>query len=74
MGYGRYIGYVATLAVALGVGAAVATTPGIAYALPADTGSESPTTGETAPTDTPIDTPTIRRRQRWIARAFAQTA
>ncbi len=58
MGYGRYIGYVATLAVALGVGAAVATTPGIAYALPADTGSESPTTGETAPTDTPTDTTT----------------
>ena len=52
MGYGRYIGYVGALAVALGVGAAVATTPGIAYALPADTGSESPTPGDTSPTDT----------------------
>jgi hypothetical protein len=36
MGYGRFIGYVGALAVALGVGAAVATTPGIAYALPED--------------------------------------
>ena len=52
MGYGRYIGYVGALAVALGVGAAVATTPGIAYALPADIGSESPTPGDTSPTDT----------------------
>jgi hypothetical protein len=51
MGYGRYIGYVGALAVALGVGAAVAT-PGIAYALPADTGSQSPTPGDTSPTDT----------------------
>jgi hypothetical protein len=52
MGYGRYIGYVGALAVALGVGAAVATTPGVAYALPADADSESPTTGDTSPTDT----------------------
>ena len=51
MGCGRYIGYVGALAVALGVGAAVATTPGIAYALPADTGSESPTPGDTSPTN-----------------------
>jgi hypothetical protein len=50
MGYGRYVGYIGALAVALGVGSAVAT-PGIAYGLPADTGSESPTPGETSPTD-----------------------
>ena len=49
MGYGRYIGYVGALAVALGVGAAVATTPGIAYALPAESSSESPSTGESSP-------------------------
>ena len=49
MGYGRHIGYVGALAVALGVGAAVATTPGIAYALPAESSSESPSTGESSP-------------------------
>ena len=48
MGYGRYIGYVGALAVALGVGSAVATTPGIAYALPAESSSESPSTGESS--------------------------
>ena len=46
MGYGRYIGYVGALAVALGVG--VATTPGIAYALPVESGQESPTTSESS--------------------------
>jgi hypothetical protein len=50
MGYGRYIGYIGALAVALGVGSAVAT-PGIAYGLPPDTGSEAPTPGGTSPTD-----------------------
>src|SRR6476646_9893099 len=49
MGYGRYIGYVGALAVALGVGAAVATTPGIAYALPAESSSDSPSSGESSP-------------------------
>ncbi len=48
MGYSRYIGYVGALAVALGVG--VATTPGIAYGLPAESGQESPTTGESSTT------------------------
>ena len=58
MGYGRYVGYIGALAVALGVGSAVAT-PGIAYGLPADTGSESPTPGETSPTDpSPPSSPT----------------
>ena len=50
MGYGRYIGYVGALSVALGVGAAVATTPGIAYALPAESSSDSPSTGESSST------------------------
>src|SRR3954462_218893 len=50
MDYGKYVGYIGALAVALGVGSAVAP-PGIAYGLPADTGSESPTPGETSPTD-----------------------
>src|SRR4051794_1348599 len=50
MDYGKYVGYIGALAVALGVGSAVAT-PGIAYGLPADTGSESPAPGETSPTD-----------------------
>src|SRR3954469_7842667 len=50
MNYGRDVGYIGALAVALGVGSAVAT-PGIAYGLPADTGSESPAPGETSPTD-----------------------
>ncbi len=57
MGCGKYIGYVGGLAVALGVG--MATTPGIAYALPTDAGSDSPTTGEsstTAPPSTPSTT------------------
>ena len=41
MGYVRHIGRVGALAVALGVGMAVATTPGIAYAEPSDSGSAS---------------------------------
>ena len=40
MGYARYIGRVGGLAVALGVGFAVATTPGVAWAEP-DAGSAS---------------------------------
>lgn len=54
MGYGRYIGYVGALAVALGVG--VATTPGIAYALPVDSGSETTTQSESSTTP-PSSTP-----------------
>ncbi len=41
MGYARYVGRVGGLAVALGVGIAVATTPGVAWAGPSDTGSTS---------------------------------
>src|SRR6476469_3251457 len=39
MGYARYVGRVGGLAVALGVGVAVATTPGVACAEPTDNGS-----------------------------------
>src|SRR5262249_34955429 len=41
MGYAKCIGRVGVLAVALGVGAAVAATPAIGYAAPADSGSSS---------------------------------
>ena len=44
MVYARYIGRVGALAVALGVGIAVASTPGIAYAQPSDPGSASSST------------------------------
>lgn len=41
MGYGRHVGRVGALAVALGVGLAVASTPGIAYADPSSDSSPS---------------------------------
>ena len=41
MGNSRYIGRVGRLAVALGVGMAIATTPGVAWAEPSDSGSGS---------------------------------
>ena len=40
MGYGRYIGRVGALAVTLGVGMAMAGTPGIAYADPSEGASD----------------------------------
>jgi hypothetical protein len=43
MGHAKYIGRVGGLAVALGVGVAVATTPGVAWAGPSDSGSSNPT-------------------------------
>lgn len=53
MGHARYIGRVGALAVTLGVGVAMATTPGLAYAEPtsdSSTSSESsPSTGADAP-------------------------
>ncbi len=70
MGYARHIGRVGALAVTLGVGAAIANTPGIAYAGPSDpsaTGDssptatssstkKSPTTKKSPPTnETPVD-------------------
>lgn len=47
MGHARYIGRVGALAVTLGVGVAVATTPGLAYADPT---SDSSTSSESSPT------------------------
>ncbi|MDT5331657.1 MAG: hypothetical protein QOF31_2954 [Mycobacterium sp.] len=44
MAHATYIGRVGALAVALGVGMAVASTPGIAYAQPSDSGSTSSST------------------------------
>ena len=52
-GYARYVGRVGALAVALGVGAAVGTMPGIAYATP-DTSSPSDTAG--SPSSSPDPT------------------
>ena len=43
MGYAKYVGRVGGLAVALGVGVAVATTPGAAWAGPSESGSSSST-------------------------------
>lgn len=48
MGYARYVGRVGGLAVALGVGVAVATTPGVAWAGPSDTGSSSTSSVDSA--------------------------
>ena len=56
MGYVRHIGRVGALAVALGVGMAVATTPGIAYAEPSDSGSASSSTRDSASTTTSSST------------------
>ena len=42
MGHARYIGRVGALAVALGIGAAVANTPGVAWAEPDSTANSSP--------------------------------
>jgi hypothetical protein len=46
MGYAKYVGRVGGLAVALGVGVAVATTPGVAWAEPTDGGSTSSSSGD----------------------------
>ena len=63
MDHARYIGRIGALAVTLGVGYAVATTPGIALAAPADSGSSSspaggsPTSGESDGTGSPAPGP-----------------
>lgn len=56
MGYARYIGRVGALAITLGVGVAVATTPGIAYA--DETGSSPSASGSTTSTSTGGGSPT----------------
>lgn len=53
MGYARHIGRVGALALALGVGAAVASTPGIAYADPSDGTSAS--SSDSAPSSSTTD-------------------
>lgn len=53
MGYGRFVGRVGALAVALGVGAAVASTPGIASAEPDSAPSTSDSASESNDTDSP---------------------
>jgi hypothetical protein len=66
MGHARYVGRIGALAVALGIGYAVATTPGIALAAPTDAGTTSSTTnGETAtaPEDTDTATPGVTESQ-----------
>ncbi len=53
MGYARYVGRVGALAVTLGVGLAMANTPGIAYAQPSGSSSaatDSSSTGKSSPT------------------------
>jgi Type I phosphodiesterase / nucleotide pyrophosphatase len=62
MGYARHIGRIGALAVTLGVGFAIATTPGIAFAQPTDTdpGTTNDTTTTQVTTKTgaqPIDKP-----------------
>ena len=52
MGYARHIGRVGALAVTLGVGAAIANSPGIAYAGP----SNSSATGDSSSTTTSSST------------------
>jgi hypothetical protein len=53
MGYARYIGQVGALAVALGVGAAVASCAGIAWAETPDSDSPTVDSTSTPPTGTP---------------------
>ena len=52
MGYARHIGRVGALAVALGIGAAIASTPGIAYAGPSGASPSGETSSETESSST----------------------
>ncbi|MDT5013410.1 MAG: hypothetical protein QOH57_5027, partial [Mycobacterium sp.] len=52
-GGARFIGRIGALAVTLGVGAAIASTPGIAFAGPTDSGSPSADSGTTGTAGTP---------------------
>src|SRR4029077_3383444 len=51
MGTAKYIGRVGALAVALGVGAAIANTPGVALADPSDSGSTSSSSASDSSSD-----------------------
>jgi hypothetical protein len=48
MAYARYIGRIGALAIALGIGYAVAATPGVALATPSDAGSSSSSSSSTS--------------------------
>src|SRR5690349_21828179 len=52
MGYGRYIGRIGALAVALGVGTAVAAPTGVAWAAPDDSNAASSSSTDTGGADT----------------------
>jgi hypothetical protein len=54
MGYAKYIGRVGALAVAPGVGAAIASTPGVAFAEGSDAGLDSSSSSSIQP-NTPAD-------------------
>ena len=51
-GYGRFIGRVGALAVALGIGAAVASSPGVAWAQDGPSGASDSPSGGAGPSDT----------------------
>ena len=53
MGYATYIGRVGALAVALGIGAAVANTPGVAWAEPSDSTSGSSSSESDSASESP---------------------
>src|SRR3954467_6156344 len=52
MGYAKYVGRIGGLAVALGVGVAIATTPGVAWAGPDGGGTDTSTSDTSTTSDT----------------------
>lgn len=64
MGYAKHVGRVGTLAVALGIGAAVATTPGVAWATEGEEGPgvEAPGTPPAGDPGTDTSTPGMKHR------------
>ncbi|TPG32527.1 YncE family protein [Mycolicibacterium hodleri] len=55
MGYAKYVGRVGALAVVLGVGTAVASAPGVAWATPTDSSTATTSTTDTSPDDASND-------------------
>ena len=65
MGFARYVGRVGALAVALGVGAAIASTPGAAWAIETESTAPAGETAETSgATQRPHRRPVLRARRR----------
>ena len=60
MGYAKYVGRVGALAVALGIGTAVTSTPGVAWAAPSDSDSSASTNSANDTAKTPADTTSTR--------------